>query len=590
MPEARAERRLAAILAADVAGYSRLMGADEEGTLQNLKAHRREVIDPCIAGHRGRIVKNIGDGALVEFASAVDAVRCALEIQIAMALRNADVPQERRIEFRIGINVGDIMIDEGDIYGDGVNIAARLETLAKPGSICIADNAYRQIEDKIAISVSDLGEQHLKNISRAVRAFDVLLDGRPPAVAPPLALPDTPSIAVLPFQNMSGDAEQEYFADGIVEDITTALSKLRWIFVVSRNSAFIYKGKSIDVKQVARELGVRYLLEGSVRKVGNRVRITTQLVHADSGHHVWADHYDREIEDIFAVQDEITQRVVIEVDPALRHSELSRIARKPPENLHAWDHFLRGSAYFYAYTKLEMIQAREQFEKAIALDPNFAAAHARLAMAHTLEAANAWSKTFQISLDAACRSAKQGVSLDDHDSSAHVALSYSLLYGRQYDQSLSAARRAVEVNSNFFDAHFALAISLTYGGHPDEALGVFEFALRLSPYDPLAWATYGIFAMALYLVGRYEEAISAAEKSMRLRPRYVTGCAIRAAGLAQLGKVSEAEGQLAIIPASSLAKVVTLWPFRNDDDLQRVFDGLRKAGLPADGLTSVQNK
>jgi adenylate cyclase len=303
MADARVERRLAAILAADVAGYTRLMGADEEGTLATLKACRRELIDPKIAEHRGRIVKTTGDGALAEFASAVDAARCAVEIQRAMTTRNVTIPEDRRVEFRIGINIGDIIIDEGDIYGDGVNIAARMESLASPGAICLSEDAYKQIKGKLALDVSDMGEQQLKNIAQPVRVYGVRLDGAPER--PALAIPDKPSIAVLPFQNMSGDREQEYFADGMVEEIITALSRIRWLFVVARNSSFTYKGQAIDVKRVGRELGVRYVLEGSVRKAGERVRITAQLIEAETGAHLWADHFDGQLEDVFDLQDKV---------------------------------------------------------------------------------------------------------------------------------------------------------------------------------------------------------------------------------------------------------------------------------------------
>jgi adenylate cyclase len=336
MAEARVERRLAAILAADVAGYSRLMGVDEEGTLAALKACRRELIDPKIAEHRGRIVKNAGDGALVEFASAVDAVRCAMEIQRGMAERGAAIPEDRRIEFRIGINVGDIISDEDDIYGDGVNIAARVETLARPGTICLSDNAYQQIKGKITLEVSDMGEQQLKNISQPLRIYGVRLDA--PA-RPALALPDKPSIAVLAFQNMSGDAEQEYFADGIVEDIITALSRFRQLFVIARNSSFTYKGRAADVKQVGRELGVRYVLEGSVRKAANRVRITGQLIDTATGAHLWADRFDGALEDIFYLQDQITVSVVSAIAPKLEQVEIERAKRKPTESLDAYDYF-----------------------------------------------------------------------------------------------------------------------------------------------------------------------------------------------------------------------------------------------------------
>ena len=318
MAKARVERRLAAILAADVAGYSRLMGVDEEGTLAALKAYRRDIIDPKIAEHHGRIVKTTGDGALVEFGSAVDAMRCAMEIQRTMAERNAATPEDHRIEFRIGINVGDIIIDDGDIYGDGVNIAARIETLASPGAICLSDNAYQQIKGKLALDVSDMGEQQLKNIAQPIRVYGVRNEAA--SARPALTLPDRPSIAVLPFQNMSGDPEQEYFCDGMVDDIITGLSRIKWLFVIARNSTFTYKGRAVDVKQVSRELGVRYVLEGSVRKVADRVRITGQLIDAATGAHVWAERYDRKYDDIFALQDEITLSVVGAIEPSLRLS------------------------------------------------------------------------------------------------------------------------------------------------------------------------------------------------------------------------------------------------------------------------------
>jgi adenylate cyclase len=349
MAEQRIERRLAAILAADVAGYSRLMGADEEGTLARLNAHRREFLEPTIAEHRGRIVKRTGDGILLEFGSAVDAARCAIETQRGMAQRNADVPADRRIEIRIGIHVGDIIIEEGDIFGDGVNIAARLEGIAEPGGISISEDAWRQVQGKVAANFVDIGEQSLKNIGRSVRVYrldpapkDV---GTPEARRPILALPDKPSIAVLPFQNMSGDPEQEYFVDGMVEDIITGLSRFKWLFVIARNSTFTYKGRPVDINQVGRELGVRYVLEGSVRKAGGRVRITTQLVEAETRTHIWGERYDRAIDDIFAVQDDITISTVAAIEPSLRQAEIERAKRKRPENLDAYDLVLRATPF-----------------------------------------------------------------------------------------------------------------------------------------------------------------------------------------------------------------------------------------------------
>ncbi|HEX9071983.1 MAG TPA: adenylate/guanylate cyclase domain-containing protein, partial [Pseudolabrys sp.] len=340
MAEARVERRLAAILAADVAGYSRLMGVDEEGTLTALKAYRREVIDPKIAEHRGRIVKTTGDGALVEFASAVDAVRCAMEIQRAMTERIAEIPEGRRVEFRIGINVGDIIIDEGDIYGDGVNVAARVETLASPGTICLSDDAYRQIKGKLALDVIDMGEQQLKNIAEPIRVYGVRLEGI--SLRPLPGLPDKPSVAVLPFTNMSGDPEQEYFADGITEDIITDLSKIAGLLVIARNSSFAYKGKSVDIRTIGRELGVRSILEGSIRRASNRVRITAQLINAANGAHLWAERYDRDLTDIFAVQDEVTRHIVDALKIKLTPDEAARIADIPTNSLEAHDLFLRG--------------------------------------------------------------------------------------------------------------------------------------------------------------------------------------------------------------------------------------------------------
>ena len=348
MPENRPERRLAAILAADVAGYSRLMGADEEATLAQLKFHRKELVDPKIREHRGRIVKTTGDGMLIEFASVVDAARCAVEIQRGMAERNADVSQDRRIEFRIGINVGDVIFENEDIFGDGVNIAARLESIAEPNGIIISEDAYRQVRDKLDVSFEDGGVQQLKNIARPVGVYRAQLD-RPSRLVSTLKLPDKPSIAVLPFQNMSGDAEQEYFADGIVEDIITALSRFRQLFVIARNSSFVYKGRAVDVKQVGRELGVRYVLEGSVRKVSNRIRITGQLVDAATGAHLWADRFDGALADVFDLQDQVTSSVVGAIAPKIEQAEIERAKSKPPESLEAYDHYLRGIANFYTW-------------------------------------------------------------------------------------------------------------------------------------------------------------------------------------------------------------------------------------------------
>jgi TolB-like protein/class 3 adenylate cyclase len=421
MSERKAERRLAAILAADVVGYSRLVGVDEEGTLARLRMLRREVVDPMIKEHRGRIVRITGDGILVEFASVVDAVRCAVDTQREMALRNSEVPVDQRIEFRIGINLGDIMDDEGDIYGDGVNVAARLEALAPPGGICVSRVVRDQVRDKLNFTFDDRGEQQVKNIARPVRIFDVKLAGEIvtltsfPGVTPPLPLPDKPSIAVLPFQNMSGDPEQEYFADGMVEEIITALSRIRWLFVIARNSSFIYKGKSVGVKQVGRELGVRYVLEGSVRKGGNRVRITAQLIEAETGAHLWADRFDGSLEDVFDLQDKVAIEVAGVIEPALQAAEVRRSAARPTNDLTAYDLYLRALATFYPITKERLLQALELLEEAIAADPLCGPALSLAAMCQMRLVRESWAEVPEAASRKAVDLARQALQVAGDD-------------------------------------------------------------------------------------------------------------------------------------------------------------------------------
>jgi len=376
----RVERRLSAIFASDIVGYSRLMEADEEGTLARMNAHRREFLEPAVAQNRGRIVKRTGDGVLIEFSSAVDAARCAIDVQRGMGERNAGVSPERRIELRIGIHVGDIMIEDDDIFGDGVNIAARLESIAQPGGICISDDAYRQVRGKVNVNFQDSGEQELKNIARPVRVYQLRPEAAPAAAKPAsgLALPDKPSIAVLAFQNMSGDVEQEFFADGIAEDIITALSKAHWLFVIARNSSFSYKGKSVDVREVGRDLGVRYVLEGSVRKAGNRVRITAQLIDATSGHHVWAERYDRALEDIFAVQDEITRSIIGAIAPGIVAAEIQRTRGKEAAQLGQWERVMRAHWHVWRFTREDCREAFHLTDEILRRDPNNALALADL--------------------------------------------------------------------------------------------------------------------------------------------------------------------------------------------------------------------
>ena len=431
MSDEHVERRLAAILAADVAGYSRLMGANEEGTLAQLKSIRRALVDPTISAHRGRIVKTTGDGMLVEFASAVDAMRNAFAIQRGMAERNTAVPQDQRIEFRVGIHVDDVIFDENDIFGDGVNIAARLEGIAEPGGIYISDDAYRQVRGKVDIACDDMGPQPLKNIAEPMRAWRVRLTGESPSAAQSgsavgqsqaLPLPDKPSIAVLPFQNMSGDPEQEYFADGIVEDIITALSRFKALFVIARNSSFTYKGRAIDVKQVGRELGVRYVLEGSVRKAANRVRITGQLIDSSTGGHLWADRFDGGLDDIFNLQDQVTESVVGAIAPAVETAEIARGKRKPTESLDAYALYLRGSARLYQFAGLQAnAEALRLFNSAIKLDPDFASAYGRAASLYAFAKGYGWISGTPTEIAEVARLAQRAVELGKDDAIALAA-------------------------------------------------------------------------------------------------------------------------------------------------------------------------
>jgi len=440
------------MLAADVAGYSRLMGGDEEGTHERLKAHRRELIDPKVAEHRGRVVKTTGDGFLIEFPSVVDAVRCAVEVQQSMVERNADVAPEKRIEFRVGINLGDIIIDGDDIYGDGVNIAARLEGLAEPDGLCVSRKVRDEVRDKLDLAFEDMGEQQVKNITRPVRVFRIVArsTGQPTASPKPaLALPDKPSIAVLPFQNMSGDSEQEYFADGVVDEIITALSHIRWLFVIARNSSFTYKGRAVDVKQVGRELGVRYVLEGSVRKAPNRVRITGQLVDAATGAHLWAGRFDGALEDIFDLQDRVTASVVGAIGPKLEEAEIARAKRKPTESLDAYDHYLRGLESIYQVTRESTDDALRLFYRAIELDPCFAPAYALTTWCYVQRKVNGWITNRAHEVAETARLARRAMTLGKDDAVACCYAGAGLAYVvHDLDTGRAFIDRALVLNPN----------------------------------------------------------------------------------------------------------------------------------------------
>ncbi len=582
MAEARVERRLAAILAVDVAGYSRLMGVDEEGTLATLKASRREIIDPKIVEHRGRIVKTTGDGALVEFASAVDAVRCAMEIQRAMAERNAHIPEDRRFEFRIGINVGDIMIDDDDIYGDGVNIAARIEMLASPGAICLSDNAYQQIKGKLTLDVSDMGERQLKNIAQPVRVHSVR-DGSATAGPTTLAPPDKPSIAVLPFTNMSGDPEQEYFSDGISEDIITDLSKIAGLMVISRNSCFTYKGRAVDTRTVGRDLGVRSVLEGSIRRSGNRVRITAQLVDAATGGHLWAERYDRDLTDLFAVQDDVTRRIVDALKVTLSAAEKARLATSEACNVEAYDYFMRGREFLYGENKSrdKFEQAKDIFTKALELDHNYSQAYAGLGWAYIFDYFNRWSDDPDSSLRLARQNVDQAVEKDPNEPFARAMAGLAALLQKDFDRATSEVEIALSLNPNYAFAYNCLGSIHTYSGRPLEAIAVIERAMRLDP----AWSQQYLHFLgtAYLLAGKYETAAALLRQRVFLVPGTDFTRAVLASALGHLGQVDEARRVWhelkEINPKYSFREHFSRQPFRQED-VERIGEGLTKAGLP----------
>jgi len=579
------ERKLAAILSADVKGYSRLMGEDEVATIRTLTAYR-EVMAALIRQHRGRVVDSPGDNLLAEFASVVDAVQCAVEIQQELKKRNADLPAPRKMEFRIGINLGDVLVEGEKIYGDGVNIAARLEGLADGGGICVSGIVYDQVENKLNflnLGYEYLGEQTVKNIAKPVPVYRVHLDpgtaapvmrGKSEATSSRPPLPDKPSIAVLPFANLSGDPEQEYFSDGITEDLITDLSKLSGLFVISRNSAFLYKSKAVNPQQVSRELGVRYMLEGSVRKAGNRVRISAQLIDTATGYHLWADRYDRELQDIFAVQDEVTQKIVAALQVTLTEGEQKRPRRPPTNNLDAYEHFLRGLECYWRRTREANTQARRMFERAIELDPDFAAAHAWLGRAYMIEWAFQWSDDPQIPERAAAL-AQRAVALDDSLPVAHQTLAYVFLLQKQFAQAIAEAERAMVLEPNDADACVTLGEILSCAGRPQEAVGLVEKALRLDPHYPASY----LFALgqAYYLTGRHEEAIAALKRLLTRNPNHPRAHFFLAMVYSEVGRKEEARTEIAACgPAYSLERVRDKIPYRDQALIERWMATLRE--------------
>ena len=579
----KVSRRLAAILAADIAGYSALMGADDVRTVRDLKGHQT-IILPMIAEHGGRVIDTAGDGILAEFASVVNAVECAVVLQKTMAERNAVADPASRMQFRIGINIGDVIHDETRLYGDGVNVAARLEGIAEPGGICLSGDAHGQVHRKLPLTFIDVGEQQLKNISAPVRVYRVDMGHFAPAAPssrPTQALPDKPSIAVLAFNNMSGEAEQEYFSDGISEDIITELSKLSELHVIARNSTFTYKGRAVDVKQVGRELSVRYVLEGSVRKSGNRVRVTGQLIDATSGAHIWAERFDRDLTDIFAVQDELTQQIISALKIRLAPEQKERLARKYTGDVEAYSLFLRGREQALIMTRSNGVEARRLLARAIEINPSLAAAHAYVALTHVADYNNGWAEVPEKSLETALEIAGHAVAMDEEDPYAHFALAVALVWKREHDRAFAEIQRCLALAPGSAEGHLAKSNIQYYMGNPLEAIETLNTYMRLDPLYP-EMALY-FLAQAQAALGQYEASVDTLKRRLERNPTSATSYALLASCYGHLGMLPESRAAWAelkkIDPDFSIERRRRILPFSDP----RIFDdrlaGMRKAGL-----------
>ena len=587
----KVSRRLVAVFAADVEGYSRLMGADEVGTLRGL-TERRAILDKRIRDHGGRIANTAGDSVLAKFGSAVDAVECAVEAQTALAEANSGIAADRRISFRIGIHVGDVMVRAGDLFGDGVNIAARLQAIAKPGGVCISGTTYDQVHKVLPVTFADLGVQQVKNIQEPIRAYQVSATSETQGAAPariaetesPPPLPDKPSIAVLPFENMSGDPEQEYFADGMVEEIITALSRFKTLFVIARNSSFTFKGKAVDVKEVGRKLGVRYVLEGSVRKASGKVRITGQLIDALTGAHLWADRFERDLTDIFALQDEVTVAVVSAVRPQLLHAEIAIATRRRPENLTAYDFYLRALPQFYLSTREGFAEAIKLAHRALELDPRFGLIAALAGACHSSNVMLGYAIDPQFERKEAVRLCRLALSVDDGDPEtlAFVAVVSAFMVG-DCESSIEMADRAVALNPNSFIAWSGRGWVYNIAGQPEEAVRSFERAMRVSPVDPQLHRSVSGIGFAFIELRRFDEAVVAAKKALRQNPSYSSAYRCLASAFAHLGRDVEAREAAARLLEVDPVFTVSSWIARGWDRLTNAklqIEGLRKAGLP----------
>jgi adenylate cyclase len=587
--EERVQRRLAAILAADVVGYSRLMEADEEGTLARMKTLRGDVFDPKIAEYGGRIFKTTGDGILAEFPSAVDAVRHAVDVQRAMADRNATIPPDKKIAFRIGISLGDVMVDGDDLFGNGVNVAARMEGLAEPGAICISGNVQEHVGGSLDVTLEDLGEQSVKNIDRPVRCYRVHLkpfEDEDPAAQPSdneTRFGGRPAVAVLPFANMSGDPEQEYFSDGLTEDIITALSLWRSFPVIARNSTFAFKGASPDIRKIGEELGAGYVIEGSVRKAGDRVRITAQLIDAESGHHLWAEKYDRRLDDIFELQDEITTRISALVVPQMARVERNRLNSQRPTNLSAWDLHQRGMAHLLKMTAADNKSARELFEKAIQLDPHYSQACCGLAFTHHRDIYLDVSEDRAESLRLTFQFVNRAIALDESNSDAHQLLAIANVWGHNYLEAITESEKAVELNPSFAGGYFTKGAALNFSGRAAEAIPILETGFALNPIDPNRHAHLCFLASAYLNMDDFENAENFARQALQQKPDHFEAQLILVSSLGYLDRPEEAQEIIAKwgdIKLGELANRAMVQVFDRQEERDRYIDGLRKAGVP----------
>lgn len=581
-------RRLAAILQADVVGYSRLMGQDEAGTVLRLRALREELIGPAIGARNGRVVKLMGDGILAEFPSVVDAVAFAVDVQNGARERNSAAPGEPPIELRIGINLGDVLVEGDDLYGDGVNVAARLEGLAKPGGICISGAVHDALGNKLPFAYDYLGEQEVKNIVQPVRTYRVNSTGSSRSGggwsgnADNSETAEKPSVAVLPFVNMSRDDEQEFFADGMTEEIITGLSKIGEMFVTDRTSVYTYKGKEVKLRDVARELGVRYVLEGSVRRAGERIRITAQLIDAPTGHHLWAERYDRNVVDIFDLQDEITQEIVTALQVQLTEGEQARVRRRQTDDVRAWERYVGAQTLLRRFNRQDNRAARALLEEALGHDPSFAPAWSLLAWTHLTDAKAGWSPSAEVSLEQGAALCEKSLALDDGQADVHAFLGGIRLHQRRFEEAEEMGRRAVELGPNVADALAFLGMVLTYTGKPEEACSLIDKAMRFSPFYP-DWYM-GILGISYRLIGRYDDAIRIDQERLNCSPENIFSDFRLAALHEELGQHEEAQRCVAEAmrknPDASLRQVRACEPFQDSEELERYLDILGRAGLP----------